>query len=165
MHPTGRMSSLQTFTRLMIYLCNCREPSGSRELAEVRHWKTTAARSEGLCEYNRELTEDKTVFQNSYIRVALNITHVNTTFVPMLLHCYVQHPGFFHKHGQGFHPPSLQHSGRTQSKRFWRWCITLGITGLVDFDNHPEFWITRRLQSWFCSSSGEGRETPVLVAP
>jgi hypothetical protein len=55
-----------------------------------------------------------------------------------------------------------------ESEEFWRWCITLTITGFLDFFHCPEFWMleTQRFGNWVClRSQVKGRETATQLAP
>jgi hypothetical protein len=43
-----------------------------------------------------------------------------------------------------------------ESEGFWRWCMSLRTTGLMDFVHRPNFWITRK---HMISSSSQGGNT------
>jgi hypothetical protein len=55
------------------------------------------------------------------------------------------------------------------SKGFWRWCITLRITGFSDFFHRPVFWklenTTFRKLDLFPSSDDGGGKTPTQLGP
>jgi hypothetical protein len=62
----------------------------------------------------------------------------------------------------------IKHVFFVESGGFWRWFITLRITGFTDFIQRPEFQITRKrklpkLDQYLFS--GETRDTPTVLGP
>jgi hypothetical protein len=64
-------------------------------------------------------------------------------------------------------PLWTEHRLRVDSKGFGRWCITLRITGFLDFAvvRNYKYEITRSFRNWMFPALREGRVTPTLLGP
>jgi hypothetical protein len=54
----------------------------------------------------------------------------------------------------------LKYCNTVRSKGFWRWCITLGITGFLDFVQRPAFWRTQRFGNFVFFRMPDNGQSP-----